>query len=45
MFEDLFPAMETLNGHIPAINNRAAAQRARARQWKWVEYGRSSSAH
>ena len=28
MFEDLFPAMETLNGHIPAINNRAAARLA-----------------
>jgi predicted metal-dependent phosphoesterase TrpH len=24
MFEELFPAMETLNGHIPAMNNRAA---------------------
>ena len=28
MFEELFPAMETLNGHIPAINNRAATQLA-----------------
>jgi len=28
MFEDLFPAMETLNGHIPAINNEAATQLA-----------------
>ena len=28
MFEDLFPAMETLNGHIPGINNRAAARLA-----------------
>jgi predicted metal-dependent phosphoesterase TrpH len=28
MFEDLFPAMETLNGHIPALNNRAAKQLA-----------------
>jgi predicted metal-dependent phosphoesterase TrpH len=28
MFEDLFPAMETLNGHIPALNNRAATQLA-----------------
>jgi predicted metal-dependent phosphoesterase TrpH len=28
MFEELFPAMETLNGHIPALNNRAAAQLA-----------------
>ena len=28
MFEDLFPAMETLNGHIPSINNRAAARLA-----------------
>lgn len=28
MFERLFPAMETLNGHIPARNNRAAMQLA-----------------
>ncbi len=28
LFEDLFPAMETLNGHIPGANNRAAAQLA-----------------
>ncbi len=28
MFEDLFPAMETLNGHIPAANNRSAARLA-----------------
>ncbi|MGP0075576.1 MAG: PHP domain-containing protein [Bryobacteraceae bacterium] len=28
MFEALFPAMETLNGHIPAANNRAATQLA-----------------
>lgn len=28
MFEDLFPAMETLNGHIPALNNRAAKKLA-----------------
>jgi predicted metal-dependent phosphoesterase TrpH len=32
MFENLFPAMETLNGHIPAMNNRAAA--VLARDWK-----------
>lgn len=24
LFEELFPAMETLNGHIPAANNRSA---------------------
>jgi predicted metal-dependent phosphoesterase TrpH len=30
LFEDLFPAMETLNGHIPRANNRAAAQLAEA---------------
>jgi predicted metal-dependent phosphoesterase TrpH len=28
MFEALFPAMETLNGHIPSGNNRAAMQLA-----------------
>jgi predicted metal-dependent phosphoesterase TrpH len=28
MFERLFPAMETLNGHIPALNNRAATRLA-----------------
>ena len=28
MFEALFPAVETLNGHIPAANNQAAAQLA-----------------
>jgi predicted metal-dependent phosphoesterase TrpH len=28
MFEDLFPALETLNGHIPAANNRSAARLA-----------------
>lgn len=28
MFEALFPAMETLNGHIPGANNRAAARLA-----------------
>ena len=32
MFEDLFPAMETLNGHIPALNNRAA--RRLAQDWQ-----------
>jgi predicted metal-dependent phosphoesterase TrpH len=28
LFEDLFPAMETLNGHIPTANNRSAARLA-----------------
>ncbi len=28
MFEELFPAMETLNGHIPRANNRCAARLA-----------------
>jgi predicted metal-dependent phosphoesterase TrpH len=32
LFEDLFPAMETLNGHIPGANNRAAAQLAESWQ-------------
>ena len=42
MFEDLFPAMETLNGHIPAINNRAAAQLAE--DWQKSAVG-GSDAH
>ena len=29
LFEELFPAMETLNGHIPGINNRSAARLAK----------------
>src|SRR5271154_5062630 len=28
MFEELFPAMETLNGHIPGANNRSAGRLA-----------------
>jgi len=28
LFEDLFPAMETLNGHIPTANNRSAERLA-----------------
>lgn len=32
LFENLFPAMETLNGHIPGANNRDAAQLAEAWQ-------------
>jgi predicted metal-dependent phosphoesterase TrpH len=28
MFEQLFPAMETRNGHIPSMNNRSAARLA-----------------
>jgi predicted metal-dependent phosphoesterase TrpH len=42
MFEELFPAMETLNGHIPSINNRAAAQLAQ--DWKKAPVG-GSDAH
>jgi predicted metal-dependent phosphoesterase TrpH len=42
MFEELFPAMETLNGHIPAINNRAAAQLAQ--DWQKAAVG-GSDAH
>src|ERR1700734_1344186 len=42
MFENLFPAMETLNGHIPAINNRAATRLAR--DWKKAPMG-GSDAH
>jgi predicted metal-dependent phosphoesterase TrpH len=42
MFEDLFPAMETLNGHIPAINNRAATRLAE--DWQKAPVG-GSDAH
>jgi predicted metal-dependent phosphoesterase TrpH len=42
MFEELFPAMETLNGHIPAMNNRAAMRLAR--DWKKAAVG-GSDAH
>jgi len=42
MFEDLFPAMETLNGHIPAANNRSAARLAR--DWQKAPVG-GSDAH
>ena len=42
MFEDLFPAMETLNGHIPALNNRAA--RRLAQDWQKAAVG-GSDAH
>jgi len=42
MFEDLFPAMETLNGHIPAGNNRAA--RRLAEDWQKAPVG-GSDAH
>jgi predicted metal-dependent phosphoesterase TrpH len=42
MFEDLFPAMETLNGHIPAGNNRAA--RRLAQDWQKAAVG-GSDAH
>jgi predicted metal-dependent phosphoesterase TrpH len=42
MFEELFPAMETLNGHIPAANNRTAARLAEA--WQKAAVG-GSDAH
>ncbi|MGA2878583.1 MAG: PHP-associated domain-containing protein [Bryobacteraceae bacterium] len=42
MFQDLFPAMETLNGHIPAINNRAATRLAE--DWEKAVVG-GSDAH
>jgi predicted metal-dependent phosphoesterase TrpH len=42
MFEELFPAMETLNGHIPAANNRAAGRLAQ--DWKKAAVG-GSDAH
>ena len=42
MFKELFPAMETLNGHIPSINNRAAARLAE--DWRKVAVG-GSDAH
>ncbi len=42
LFEELFPAMETLNGHIPAINNQAAMQLAG--DWKKAALG-GSDAH
>ena len=42
IFEDLFPAMETLNGHIPAGNNRAALRLAQ--DWQKAAVG-GSDAH
>jgi predicted metal-dependent phosphoesterase TrpH len=42
MFEELFPAMETLNGHIPAANNRSAARLAE--DWQKAAVG-GSDAH
>jgi predicted metal-dependent phosphoesterase TrpH len=42
MFEALFPAVETLNGHIPALNNRAAARLAQ--DWQKAAVG-GSDAH
>jgi predicted metal-dependent phosphoesterase TrpH len=42
MFEELFPAMETLNGHIPARNNRAAT--LLAQEWQKAPVG-GSDAH
>ena len=42
MFEELFPAMETLNGHIPLANNQAAARLAE--DWQKAAVG-GSDAH
>ena len=42
LFEDLFPAMETLNGHIPASNNQAATRLAE--DWHKAAVG-GSDAH
>jgi predicted metal-dependent phosphoesterase TrpH len=42
MFEELFPAMETLNGHIPGANNRSAARLAE--DWQKAAVG-GSDAH
>ena len=42
MFEELFPAMETLNGHIPGANNRSAARLAQ--DWQKAAVG-GSDAH
>ncbi len=42
LFERLFPAMETLNGHIPASNNQAAARLAE--DWHKAAVG-GSDAH
>ncbi len=42
LFEDLFPAMETLNGHIPASNNLAASRLAQ--DWQKAAVG-GSDAH
>jgi predicted metal-dependent phosphoesterase TrpH len=42
MFEELFPAMETLNGHIPGCNNRAAVRLAQ--DWQKAPVG-GSDAH
>ena len=42
MFQDLFPAMETLNGHLPANNNRAAMRLAE--DWQKAPLG-GSDAH
>jgi predicted metal-dependent phosphoesterase TrpH len=42
MFEELFPAMETRNGHIPAMNNRAATRLAQ--DWQKAAIG-GSDAH
>ncbi|HTR37182.1 MAG TPA: PHP-associated domain-containing protein [Bryobacteraceae bacterium] len=42
LFAELFPAMETLNGHIPVANNRSAARLAE--DWRKAPLG-GSDAH
>jgi predicted metal-dependent phosphoesterase TrpH len=42
LFQELFPAMETLNGHIPSMNNRSAGQLAE--DWNKAPIG-GSDAH
>jgi predicted metal-dependent phosphoesterase TrpH len=42
LFAELFPALETLNGHIPAANNRSAARLAE--DWQKAAVG-GSDAH
>lgn len=41
LFAELFPGIETLNGHIPARNNAAAARLAR--EWRMAEIAGSDS--
>ncbi|MBV9507815.1 MAG: PHP domain-containing protein [Acidobacteriia bacterium] len=41
LFQDLFPALETLNGHIPAASNRAAE--TLCARWRKIPLGGSDS--